>query len=426
MLLSILEAVFVLLLVATVEHALNHGYEAVDGDTPKYLSCTGEDGWTQAAVIAAVVGLVNYFAPRSGAWYITVPCYLAMLAVIVFIVANWWRDGSERREMIPFLLLLIPVSLTFMATVAAVKETAFIGVGRFWISVWNKVNPLLILAAYGVILITFFQRRFTETENGAYRVAAILLAVLISIWMASALISGISWKSLETLNARSADQEVVANETQEVAVISDDCRYRHDLVLIDNEGLSGDALAEAKLNDFDFGPSPVFEILLEKVDRGELSLSDVTNRSEEEALKLVTANEVFTKFLEDLKDPAVLAACTAWYDVNMHTNLLGDFFVNVKGQEEAWMRAINGAAAVWDQNPEAFQKSYENFTKALWRANSITVDYMKSGLEDQMYMYGLTVGELPTVIVMETAQESGTVLTITNVVKGKTVSFSYR
>lgn len=211
--------------------------------------------------------------------------------------------------------------------------------------------------------------------------------------------------------------------------------WYHDEVILDNYGedgepLTGDAYAEAILNDYNFGTDLVHEAVMRKLNAGKISYSDIIAcKSEEELVTkgLLSIDDVKAIYYERLtSDPTQLAASAAWYDVTFHTDFLGEFMVNYEGQEERWMKIINHAAEWWAENPTAFYQAADRFVQELEHCNEIRLRYIAGGITDQMYMDGLVPGEMPRVIVMKSPDQSGWVLEFVKIIKGNTHIAGYR
>lgn len=209
--------------------------------------------------------------------------------------------------------------------------------------------------------------------------------------------------------------------------------FRHHAVLKDNydengDRLEGDALKEAKINDYDFGLNPLDEVFKAKIASGGLAVKDLANKTEVQLYALVTVDDLMEEFVNEMKqDPALGAACMAWFDANMNTRLLGKFFSEYKDHPDAWMETINAAKEEWIENPNEYYEVLKAFIEALTEAAEITIRHQTFGLDDQMYMFGFSDKFVPDVIVMESKDHEGFLLTFTYLVKGtEKVTFSYR
>ena len=203
--------------------------------------------------------------------------------------------------------------------------------------------------------------------------------------------------------------------------------WYHDAVLLDNydEGgnpLTGEALAEALLNDYNFGTDLVHEAVMRKLNAGKISYSDIIAcKSEEElvAKGLLSVDDVKAVYYERLSnDPTQLAAACLWWDVKFHTNHLGEFIVTLEEEHaEDAMELVNYAAAWWADRPEQFAIAAERFIEEMEHSNEIRLRYVASGITDQMYMDGIWPGERPSIIVMESPDQYGWVIEFVRYIK---------
>ena len=235
-------------------------------------------------------------------------------------------------------------------------------------------------------------------------------------------------QSAETSNAESAEQPSDVHMDEIGLTASRDDGYgqeiqpewtwnfRHMAVMQD----------ETKDNDFDFGLDPLEVILKRKLNNNELSFSDLANKSERQLFALVTVGELLSEMVDEMAaDPALGAAVMAWWDVNMGTRHTGEFFRKYEEEPDQWAKVINSAKAEWCADKDGYYKALSAFVAALEHAE-VKLTYAASGLDDQMYMYGFTTDLVPDVVVLESANLSGWLLTVTNNIKGHAVTFSYR
>lgn len=446
---AIILALAVILVVAIVEHLLRSQEQVLDDGSrlrTRFLANTGIYGWLTAIGVGVLVGLIVFFSTRihgSSLW-LSVPFYVIMLALMGFTTYKCLRDAARPREVIAFIVLVWLLFLGFRVVAAAFY--ALVG-GGFWGSVILTIPKILhiVLPLIFIGNALIYHYNDTRERKNIWRILGWICYGIAAVILILFIIFGFKWGQITRKPAVEPSPSPVVTaeptttptptpttattpkpttqptETKSLVV------FHHDEVLVDNEGKTGEELEKAKLNDYDFGEDAVLKILLKKIEKKELKVDDIKGKTEKELFEMVTREEVLEEFLSSVhEDPAKLAACVAWYDACMRTDLLGDFFVNVKGREEAWMHCINDAAKAWEKDEKAFEEAYERFATAIKHTNSYTVEYVESGLTDQMYMYGYTIGERPTVIVMETAQEWGVVLRFVNIVKNNPVEFSYR
>ncbi|MBQ9017628.1 hypothetical protein IJ118_01000 [Candidatus Saccharibacteria bacterium] len=189
--------------------------------------------------------------------------------------------------------------------------------------------------------------------------------------------------------------------------------FRHDAVLRDN----------IKENDDYFGNAIIDEIIMEKVNAGELRLRDINWSDPESLVQLVTVDEYLTKVVELMAyDPALGAAWMGAYDAENHTRILGEPSSELKDHPDTRMLLLNQQKDKWVQDRDDYWSHLRAFVSALEDADNVYLTYKSKGLTDQMYMDSHTVDGTPDIIIMESATESGICLIVENYIKGTTTT----
>ena len=388
-----------------------------------------------SAVPTAVWVLQRVFN-NSFPWWGALICLVLMLALMVN-VGIWWggKSGVKWYEIIPHYLLI--GQYTFIALAMAGIVAATIAASPFWASVVAIVPQLVSTYLGGYLLWSMFFCWSQEAEakhKTLWKVLGWIVVGLTTLSLTLTLIFGLAWPTRGTKVVEQPVEtqvEPAPNPEPQATVWS----WYHDAVLLDNydEGgnpLTGEALAEALLNDYNFGTDLVHEAVMRKLNTRKISYSDIIAcKSEEELVSkgLLSINDVKAVYYERLtSDPTQLAASAAWYDVKFHTDFLGEFMVNYEGQEERWMKIINHASQFWAENPTAFYQAADRFVQELEHCNEIRLRYIAGGITDQMYMYGMVPGEIPTVIVMEIPNQYGWVIEFVKIIKGNEHVAGYR
>lgn len=117
---------------------------------------------------------------------------------------------------------------------------------------------------------------------------------------------------------------------------------------------------------------------------------------------------VATDYREDLKarssrDPALLAAITAYVDAVFGTRYMGEFYA---AAQQDWAAAINAAKEAWLHDESAFRSVHDNFWTFLEQC-TVRMDAEKRKSADQFFMNPFTSSGVPDVIVLETDQNEG-------------------
>ncbi|MBR3386281.1 hypothetical protein IKG68_01820 [Candidatus Saccharibacteria bacterium] len=442
----------------------------------------------QAAGVAIAAGLLVYLTGNveNPTWALALPCYGFAAAGFVGLFL-WGRYADERREVIPFIFLTL--AMEFAAGGAAATLGSLISVPVIGPVVMTS-HLLAGTAFLGYMLSTALFSSAKKSGKSSHKVLGIIVIALCAIALIAQLIFGVAIGSfVNSVRAGDVDMaglttsmsaqgttgntgntenwfsqfvaaifggnkanqpEVADAEPAEAAntETSDTEPAEPSDVYMDEIGLTasrddgyGQEIQpewtwnfrhiavmqdETKDNDFDFGLDPLEVILKRKLNNNELSFSDLANKSERQLFALVTVGELLSEMVDEMAaDPALGAAVMAWWDVNMGTRHTGEFFRKYEEEPDQWAKIINSAKAEWCANKDAYYKSLSAFVSALEHAD-VKLTYAASGLDDQMYQYGFTTDLVPDVVVLESADLSGWLLTVTNNIKGRAVTFSYR
>ncbi len=361
-------------------------------------------------------------------WWGALICLVLMLALMVNI-GIWWsrKTGVRWYEIIPHYLLI--GQYTFIALAMAGIVAATIAASPFWASVVAIVPQLVSTYLGGYLLWSMFFCWSQETEakhKTLWKVLGWIVVGLTTLSLTLTLILGLAWPTRSAKAEQPVETQVepAPNPEPQATVWS----WYHDAVLLDNydEGgnlLTGEAYAEAILNDYNFGTDLVHDAVMRELNTGKISYSDIIAcKSEEELVTkgLLSVDDVKAVYYERLgNDPTQLAAACLGWDVKFHTNHLGEFIVTLEEEHaEDAMELVNYAAAWWADRPEQFAIAAERFIEEMEHSNVIRLRYVPSGITDQMYMDGIWPGERPTIIVMESPNQYGWVIEFVKIIKG--------
>ena len=432
--------VMIFLMAATI-HLMNGGKvrasAPVAGASRTFLDKCDFGGWLYAILVAAAWWFVIKFGPTfTGAtfwyWVLHIGLFAVSLAAIVGLVF-WWRNpmkgGSEPAELILFAILI--VAFCWAATVEAAMLAGLFK-SDFVLSLLTTIAWTVGTLAFGVMLVDLclFYRDMRATpgssEQNRAHVCAWFFMVLFLIFAILLLALGVKWNAIPkksndiaikgpTVTATPAPTPKstpvpTPEPTAEPEPEEEEAWYvlRHLLVLEDEE----------KSNDDDFGPNPLTEIFARKVACGELTPKDLENKTEKELYQLV-ADDILDYFFEVLEqDPVKGAADMGYYDVIHGTRFLGAFVTELLDHPDALMEHINAKSREWLEDQDEYLRVLEIFKAALLDSDEIVISYVKSGLDDQMYMTSFTLDGIPDVIVMTSHNHSGFMLTFRDYIKG--------
>ena len=114
------------------------------------------DDWSQykrPVALGATVGLINYFAPKTANF--SPFMLIAMLAIFGYLCYWWKEEGSEWKEMIPFIIMVIVFRLTAMS--AAVMTASL--VPNDFAGIIVAIPTIAAIGSVGYFLFNLFQFR---------------------------------------------------------------------------------------------------------------------------------------------------------------------------------------------------------------------------------------------------------------------------
>ena len=415
--------------------------------------------------IGLICGAVRWFAVAYRASMVAEICFsIAMILAIGYLVYRWTVKGDRIREIVVAILLLTCYCFLFGIAFGVIADAVPVPLLAGLLA-WLPIAMLVAISGYFVYTLLDYRAGMAlierEDESMEKKLSTAGLATLVVAVFMAAMVMGcgavarqgapetaqtdagtteIAQEPTEVAElTETAENTAVTEATQEAMAVQDGT-----LVAANSDTVVATTAAAAMPewnwvhdgvlandnteDDYDFGLDPLGEVLAKRVANGELSVDDLANKSEKQLYKLLVgeAEDVVDIIENDAQgDPSLTAAMAAWYDVNMHTRLIGDFMVNYKGHEEDWMRMNNYASEFWDEHPAVFDDAVANFIDHLRHADEVVVEY-QTGLTDQMYMDGLTAGTRPDVIVLESANNEGYFITFKYNVKSETINVSYR
>ncbi len=341
------------------------------------------DGLTGAIVLGILAGMINFFSQfcmHKGLPVLSLITMFIMVAAIIATAMYWLREGSEWRELCPFLLLVL---LLFVVTKqAALAGAVAVAENQFWYSVVKIIPLVTVFAAYGSMIAGTAKYRYEErpgltsdsrSRNCAWFRATVVLTI---IALLLSVIFGISWGSLGNFTKPAGE----AGKGE----------FPHYY----NLDIQNDGVGE---NDYNFGPNPWVEGM--------------------------TVEQADAEFRARLaKDPMLGSADISWLDARVGTQYLGDYYAQA---ENNWARAINSATADFAKDQTKYNKTLDPFLAFLDSAVQVSIRDCQA-VVDQMYANPHTASGIPEVVVYKTTDHTGHELVYTFSIKGNVFEVAYR
>ena len=310
-------------------------------------------------------------------------CLLGIITEMCYLAWCWHCGGKNRTQFLWYAIAIVELFLDASAVAARM--------GNGFVSQIPLVAMLACLFAAAVECL-YYHSLLSGKKTYLYGaiVVAILGAFLLiknSVTAVAAIGKSFGTATMSAANAVDEATTVLAEETATtVAAPSAETTWYS----FGNTTLQSDKDPD---NDFNFGPNPI-----------------------ENGLTAKDYDEIFRQVLR--KDPARGAADMAWFDANMGTRYLGEFYDSCKGD---WAKTINKAKETWMKDQASYDKTLDAFFKYLDKGTA-GVETRTSGLDDQMYANPYTIDGVPDVIVMKTLNHNGTFLVYTFKIKGVTTT----
>lgn len=351
--------------------------------------------WLEAVAIGGIVGFVNYFAPSVHGDPLAVLLFLGMLAVYIWLCYSWKKEGSEFKELVPYIIVALLMYLTCMSAACAIALLVTDSALRSFITTLPFIAMVASIGYMIYNLLNFHHERWLRKEDnkkaGKFKTGKAVVAIIVVILIVLSLFSGVDW-----VTSDESEQQVVAEEqsADEPEVELSWYRFYH-YDLVNDNNLE---------DDFDFGPSAYS-----------------TNTT------AIMAKEEHFKRVEE--DPALGCATFANFDVRLGTDFMipGEHY-DQYWSDGYWTTLINKRVQYYMANPGDYDIAVERWEAFVNKYARVTLDY-QGALTDQMYMVSLTsLSELeaPEVIVMETTQPYGHVLNYWFSIKGNSVIVPFR
>lgn len=348
--------------------------------------------WRNAILVAAVVAITNYIVGKLNSHYWIGIILMAVIAAVFVWVISWWcEEGSNLKEMIPFLVMAVILFLVMLG--AAYLVAAFCGNHLFIRSIIIAIPTAFLVVAIFSYFISwiYWLKEVKPTRKGIFRTIGRVLIIVACLLLLLLAVKGLAWRVLgNDLNvlAREGQEDQQDDQDDEEDDEEEDEWYSFfNHVLLEDEDES---------NDFNFGPNPYVE--------GE---------------DAEYYDQVFRDRIKE--DPALAAADLAWFDANLGTRYLGTFYESC---EEDWAETINLTKNTFMHDQSVYYGTIRAFLMYLDHAE-VSLE-RGADLDDQMYMNPYTVDGIPDIIVMETNDHEGLFLVYTFNVKGEEVSVAYR
>ncbi len=393
---SIILAIVVAFIVATAERLFN-GVNLFEMDENREgrkflrvrflnaLAGARREGWIKAAIIGTTVGVINYFVSKVASCIWLEPIFLAIiLGLMVYLMVWWYKDGTNLKEMICFILL---AGLFYqVAKPSATLMMPILVRNVFWASLISVLPLLTLFVCLGFFithaLFYYYETGKNERNARLAHIFAWVAMILTTVAIILTLIFGVKWNAINWGSKTSTSTQNTTTETKNVSWYG-----------FYNLSLQKD---DDSTNDYNFGYNPFKEEL--------------------------TAKDYDQEFRKRLKvDVALGAASMAWVDANVGTRFIGVFYDEV---DQKWDAAINYAKERFMKDQVLYYETLDAFFAFLDKAE-VEITNAK-GIDDQMYMFAGTVNGIPDVIVMETDDHTGHFLTYRFIIKDSVFEVSYR
>ena len=372
-----------------------------------------------AAGLGVLVAAINYFLSRFSvgtklAWLAPTSLIL-MICVYICLMYQWHVNGSNWKEMLPFIGVALLCWPTTMAT--AIKSADL--VSNVTAVTFIKVLPtVLLFGAIGFFIADMFYFRYKQLETGDDdKLCSIISGIVTCVIIAILFFTQVNWNGImaQASSLDAGNVAVVTTEATEAAeaeAAEENVVEDYNLYGVEEVEDAGETVVPAAWykfynldlqldvdprNDFNFGSNP--------------HMDGLTAEDYDRELRSRMA-----------KDVALTAGDIAWIDAIVGTRYLGEFYESCKGD---WAKTINATKEAWLADQGAFYQTLNSVFAFMDKA-SVTLDYQTSGLDDQMYMNSMTADGVPDVIVMTTTDHTGYFLTYHFLIKDQEFQVAYR
>ena len=392
---SIFLAVVVVGLLLTAEYLFDPN-KTDENATVSYL---------RIVLIGVGVGLINYISPllKGKAIYVAPVFLIAMVLVFVYLGSWWYDEGSSWKEMVPFLLLLIP--LYFVAKSAAVMTTVLVSNGAI-AKLILAIPAIAVILSVGYYIYDLFRFRYEYelSNNMGPGAAAAALALLLALAVAVTSVA-------EGGGFRSSTSNVKADEASSVT---------------EKEALEEDSSEDETSEDI-FATSEVEEpqgwgahfYNLDLQDDGDLSndFDFAPNR--------LTSSKDPDYYSEDFaelrgNDAANLVGACIAFDKTINTNYVRGILYNCKDkelkEEVKDLDRANAAIRMLEKDETLFRLVEASVNKLMRKAKKKEFLKMK-GIKTQLFQNPATIDGIPDLVFYESEFDEGYCLVYTFQVK---------
>lgn len=359
------------------------------------------DDWSQykrPVVIGASVGLINYFAPKMANLS---PFMLIAMLVIFGYLCYWWKEeGSEWKEMIPFIIMVIVFRLTAMS--AAVMTASL--VSNDFAGIIVALPTIAAIGSVGFFLFNLFQFRHEygigkEKENHIASSIAAVLSLILAVSVAASAVGGQGGFINNKSFIASSDDDVgnveksnvVLGDTEALDGAEVDTETVKKTVTTGGEETSSgwgahyyndDLQEDGKVeNDFNFGPNPWSDG------------KDFDHYQEDFALRRSN-------------DPVLLASTCVALDCTFGTDYIGEILYEGYDERLNMLERADAAARVLSEDEELHRTVNTAVNKFLSSAKKRELKQMVD-IGDQLFMNPATVSGIPGIVFYETEFDKG-------------------
>ena len=365
-----IEAIFVFAALLTAYHFLDD----VDDDLDKEAHVGfGTDEFVTAGGIAVMVGVINAFAPllQERSLFLAPFMLMAMIAVYVYLAVLWHEKGSELKEMIPFIFILVPI--TFTTRQVAWSLTALIQ-NDFLASVVQTLPTCLSVLTLGSMVFDFFHLRYAETElfdaddtKGERRlkvkgkIGMIATTAFVAMLLIGACVDGLEF-------GKTNDAEVQLTDGVYAA--------------------SGDDIGSVTLDTHDGVHFYHFDVLNDGKDSNDWNNGPAVKGDYESTLK---------KRIK--KDPALLAQLMMAYDYTVNTDFIGETIYVDYNDKWTVLDRTDAACRIMASNASIHKAGYKAISRMIDGADKVT--HEKRRVYDMVFMHSNTIDGIPSTVVFD-------------------------
>lgn len=332
----------------------------------------------QALAVGAIAGAISYFSDNGGV-AMSVISLAAIAAVFGLMGYSWHKEGSNFKEMLPFIGMVL---VFYFVGKAAMAPTTVIG-----------VIAGALLAIMSISLIAFMVIDlclYWQNVDGDNRYRYLLFAIAIIAILLAGYVVADAANDVKDVNTATEQAQPVTKPVESVPETSSWYHFFNEEVRMDMD----------QKNDYNFGPNPYTDG--ENVD---YYVNDFANRR--------------------TKDPALLSATALALDSVAGTDYIGEVLYMGYDEKLNALERADAATQVFVGDKSIFDSANEAISAMLSSAKDVQL-VREDKISDQLYMNGYSVSGVPQVVIYETDVTSDWCLVYTFQVKTSEVQIAFR